>query len=125
MANHHILGKKGENLAAAYLSEKGYVILEKNWRHQKAEVDIIATDGGFLVILEVKTRATDYFGDPEEAVTKNKQRLLCEAANAYVQLNDINKEVRFDIVSIISNEQQTKLHHIIDAFYPYSSELDG
>ena len=125
MAQHNILGKNGEDLAASHLENKGYVILEKNWRYNKAEVDIIASAEGFVVIVEVKTRATDYYGKPEEAVTKNKQRLLCEAANAYVQLKDMDKEVRFDIVSIISNGQQTKLHHIIDAFYPYSSELDG
>ena len=125
MARHHRLGKEGEEQACKYLEKTGYIILEKNWRFQKAEVDLIALADGMLILVEVKTRATDYFGEPEEAVTRNKQRLLCDAANAYLEQHALQHEVRYDIISIVSNNKQTKLRHIKDAFYPFSSELDG
>ena len=70
MANHHVLGQQGEALAVTYLAEKGYQILETNWRFKRAEVDIIAKLGQVLVFIEVKTRTTDYFGSPEEFITK-------------------------------------------------------
>jgi len=69
MARHNDLGKEGEKQALHMLQEKGYTILETNWRHEKDEVDIIALDKNELIVVEVKTRSTDYFGDPEEAVT--------------------------------------------------------
>jgi putative endonuclease len=125
MAQHHLLGKQGEEMALVFLEEKGFRVIEKNWRYRKAEVDLIATDGQTLVIIEVKTRSTDYFGAPEESINKTKQKLLCEAANAYIELKELKNEVRFDIVSIVTDGNQTRLHHIRDAFYPYSSELDG
>lgn len=124
MAEHNDLGRKGEALAARFLEKEGCFILEKNWRHGKAEVDLIVMDAGELVLVEIKTRSTDYFGSPEESVTRNKQKLLCEAANAYLELNDLDCEIRFDIISVISNKGEETLHHIRGAFYPYSSELD-
>jgi len=125
MAQHHVLGRHGEEMALEFLEENGFTVLEKNWRYRKAEVDLIATDGQTLVIIEVKTRSTDHFGTPEESINKAKQKLLCEAANAYIAIKEIKNEVRFDIVSIVTDGNQTRLHHIRDAFYPYSSELDG
>jgi len=125
MAQHHLLGKEGETMALEYLEKNGFRVLEKNWRYLKAEVDLIAMKDEMLVVIEVKTRATDYFGEPEEAVTTAKQKLLSDAANAFLQMNNLDHEVRFDIISIITNHAEKKLHHITDAFYPFSSELDG
>lgn len=118
MADHNDLGASGEEMAKAYLAEKGFQILESNWRSGKNEIDIIAIHNDTLVVAEVKTRSSSLFGEPEVFVNKNKQRMLIRAANIYVQRNNIDLEVRFDIVSVISGSGKHKVHHIIDAFYP-------
>ena len=118
MAEHNDLGKKGEEIAAGFLVTKGYQILEKNWRQWRNEVDIIAMDGKCLVIIEVKTRQSNYFGEPEMAVTRDKQKALIRSANAYVRYKNIHCEVRFDIVSVIFSKNTEQIHHIEDAFYP-------
>lgn len=117
MAAHNELGKQGEELAVNFLSENGYLILEKNWRWQKAEVDIIAQQNNILVFAEVKTRTTSYFGEPSEAVTLKKETLFKDAAEAYLELKNLENEVRFDIISIILKKKQKPLiNHIIEAF---------
>ncbi len=117
MARHNELGKEGEQRALQMLKAKGYTILETNWRNYKVEVDIIATDKDELVIVEVKTRSTDYFGDPEDAVGQAKARNLIRAAEAYIELKDVDMDVRFDIVSIILKDGKATINHIVDAFY--------
>jgi putative endonuclease len=118
MAEHNNLGKRGEELAACYLEKKGYRILEKNWRLWRNEIDVVATDGKYLVIVEVKTRQSNFFGEPETAVTLDKQKALIRAANAYVRYTNIHCEVRFDILSVIISKNTEQIHHIEDAFYP-------
>ncbi len=118
MARHNDLGKEGEKLALEMLVEKGWQILDTNWRHKKEEVDIIALDGKMLVIVEVKTRSTDYFGNPEEAVGAIKANNLMRAADAYLEIKDINSEVRFDVVAIVLNNRKAQIRHIRNAFYP-------
>jgi putative endonuclease len=118
MAEFHELGERGEDLAAAYLQKNGYIILETNWRKGSLEVDIIAQKDDILVIAEVKTRSTNYFGEPEEFVTKAKQRNLIRAANLYIQFNNMDTETRFDIISVLKKGDQHQIHHIEDAFYP-------
>ncbi len=118
MAFHNEIGKKGELLAADYIRKKGYRIVNSNWRYRKKEVDIFAYDGNELVVIEVKLRSTDYFGDPSEAVTKKKQRFLIEAAEAYLRTIDEAPEVRFDIISIIASGSNYEFDHITDAFNP-------
>ncbi|MFW5850704.1 MAG: YraN family protein [Bacteroidota bacterium] len=112
------LGQKGEQIAYNYLSKLGYVLLERNWRFKHKEIDLIMTDGDELVIVEVKTRSTTYFERPQDAVNIKKQRLLIQAANAYVEQKDYSGNVRFDVVSVICNSQTTEVDHIQDAFYP-------
>ncbi|MCD6090049.1 MAG: YraN family protein [Bacteroidales bacterium] len=112
------LGKLGENFALHLLVSKGFKILETNWRHRKDEVDIIAKDDAYLVIVEVKTRSTNYFGEPFTAVTKKKQGFLIRAANAYIEKNNIDLECRFDIISIVFAQNKHQVEHIEDAFYP-------
>ena len=118
MAEHNDFGKLGEELAVDYLTGKGYEILERNWRNIHKEIDIIAKDGKFLVIVEVKTRQTDEYGEPDIAVTRKKQRMLIAAANAYITRNKLDVETRFDIISIILKDSEPVIEHIEDAFLP-------
>lgn len=118
MSKHYDLGKKGEETAANYLAAKGYRIIERNWRFGKDEIDIIAEYDNFLVVVEVKTRSTSYYGNPEEAVDEQKQGFLIRAANEYVLQKEIDLEVRFDIFSIVIESGKQTINHIEDAFYP-------
>lgn len=111
-------GKRGEAFALQFLLEKGYTLLETNWRFQHKEVDIIATDGSDLVFAEVKTRTSHRHGEPEEAVDLKKQRFLIEAADAYVNSKDLDVNVRFDIISVVLHGSVPDINHIEDAFYP-------
>lgn len=118
MAEHNELGTTGEKIAQNFLKEKGYEILTTNWRFGSDEIDIIAKHNGFLVIIEVKTRSTNVFGEPEIAVTKQKQKFLIRATQNYINQHDINEECRFDIIAIVSKNGKNNIHHIEDAFYP-------
>lgn len=118
MADHNEFGKLGEELAVNYLTGKGYKILECNWHNIHKEIDIIARDGKFLVIVEVKARQTDEYGDPDIAVTKKKQKLLISAANSYIFQKHLDIETRFDIISIIFRDGEPVIEHIEDAFLP-------
>lgn len=116
MATHNKLGEKGEQMAVEFLQQKGYKILERNWRFKKAEVDIIASKDDFLIAIEVKTRTSNYFGNPQDFVNQKKIQLLVEAINEYVTSKDLDVEVRFDIVAIIQNKNTSKIEHLEDAF---------
>ncbi|WP_159949778.1 YraN family protein [Polaribacter septentrionalilitoris] len=116
MAQHNELGKKGEQIAIDFLLKKGYKILEKNYRYLKAEVDIIAQKNDTLAAIEVKTRSSDYFGNPEEFVNPKKIKLLLSAIDNYVVERDLDVEVRFDIIAIIHQKKETKIEHLKDAF---------
>ena len=123
MALHNELGKKGELAACEFLLLKGYEIIATNWRNEKAEADIIARKENLIILAEVKTRSTEYYGLPEEAVGKRKQKMMVKAAEAFLEEYKLNNEVRYDIIAIIINEKEHKIEHIEDAFYPYSNEL--
>lgn len=116
MIEPHNLGKTGEDLAVEYLQSKGYQILERNWRSGHKEIDIIALDGDTLVAVEVKTRKSSFYGEPDIAIGEMKQKMLIWAADAYVRYKNLDVDVRFDIISIILNEREQKLEHIEDAF---------
>lgn len=118
MADHNILGKKGEEIAKQYLVEKGYKIRHLNWRHKKNEIDIIANKNNLLVVIEVKTRTNDYFENPKEAVTKKKQKNIINATEAYINEYDINLETRFDIIAVTLSNNKKEIEHIKDAFQP-------
>ncbi len=111
------VGKWGEETAVAYLESHGYSILERNWRNNHQEVDIIAQEGDTVVIVEVKTRTTTFIS-PVEAVNKQKQKLLFSAANSYVRQKNLDCEIRFDIVSIVAVNGSVDIEHIENAFYP-------
>ncbi len=118
MADHNETGNIGEDLAEKYLRNLGYEILERNWHFGKNEIDILARDGNFLVVVEVKTRRSSYFGEPEEFVSRAKQRALIKAANGYIQKKNIDLETRFDIVSVLFAGKSYTVKQIKDAFYP-------
>lgn len=118
MAEHNTLGEKGEELACSYLKEKKYRILARKWRYKHKEIDIIAFYEGIIIFVEVKTRSSDYWGNPEESVNKKKQRFLIEAAERYIFEKDYDMEARFDIISVIIDEYGTQIEHIEQAFYP-------
>ncbi|PHK24101.1 hypothetical protein VF13_37430 [Nostoc linckia z16] len=117
MAEHNELGKLGETLAAEYLQKNGFELLETNWVFQKAEIDIIARKGDMLIIVEVKTRSSAAFGLPQEFVNPKKIRLLTKAVNEYVDVNDMNVSVRFDVVAITKGKEGFEIEHLEDAFY--------
>lgn len=116
MAQHNELGKLGEELAVAFLEKDGYKILDTNWTFQKAEVDIIAQKDNILAIVEVKTRSSIDFGLPQDFVKPKKIQLLVKAVNEYVISNDLEVEVRFDIIAIHKNGSKFEIEHILDAF---------
>ncbi|MCX6277211.1 MAG: YraN family protein [Bacteroidetes bacterium] len=117
MSVHIETGKTGEQLATDHLLAKGYKILERNWRWGREELDIIAQDGNFVVIVEVKTRTGKNEIEPAEVVPRDKQRILVRIANAYMRYKNLPGEVRFDIITILMNARGRQLHHLEDAFY--------
>jgi putative endonuclease len=119
MAEHNDLGKLGEDLAVEFLEKEGYEILEKNWTFQKAEVDIIAKKENILAIIEVKTRSSLDFGLPQDFVKPKKIQLLVKAVNEYVIINDLDIEVRFDIIAVHKEGDTFAIEHILDAFYHF------
>lgn len=116
MAEHNELGEKGEELAVAYLQKNGYKIIQRNYRHLKAEVDIITQKENILAAVEVKTRTSDYHENPQDAVNQKKIKLLVSAMSNYVEENDLDVEVRFDIIAIIKQQNNFEIEHIEDAF---------
>ena len=117
MAKKQSLGKMGEDLAAQYLIDKGYEILERNWRAYRKEIDIIAIDGKDIVFVEVKTRQDDEFGSPEMAVNRQKRAHIYAAASAYYYEHKIELDVRFDIIAILYRDGKPEINHIVDAFH--------
>lgn len=119
MPHHLEQGRKGECLARRYLEKKGYEIVATNWRHRRAEVDIIARQSSWLVFVEVKTRANATFGRPEDFVTPAKERMLAGAAFAYIAETDYRGEVRFDVIGVVLPLDGTPvITHLEDAFFP-------
>lgn len=116
MAIHNDIGNIGENLAVVHLKKRGYTILEQNWRYKKDEGDIIAMKDNVLVIVEVKTRSSELYEAPQDAVTKGKQKRMTTLANAYIETKNLHNEVRFDIISVINPGKSAIINHIEDAF---------
>lgn len=118
MAIHNDLGNWGERKASAFLEEKGFEIIEKNYRHRHAEIDLIVRKDKMLIFVEVKTRTGTAFGMPEEFVNVTKARLIMAAAEHYIYDKDWRFDIRFDIVSIlILPNGKTDIRHVEDAFW--------
>ena len=124
MAEHNDLGKWGEQYVEAFLRRKGYIILERDWRHGRSlcDIDLICktADQTTIGFVEVKTRSADDITLPEDAVTLNKMRRLGHSADNYVKMNNITEDLRFDIVALVgnSNDDEPQINHIEDAFNP-------
>ncbi|MBC3845609.1 YraN family protein [Winogradskyella echinorum] len=119
MAQHNELGKKGEQLAVDFLIEKNYDIVERNYRFDKAEVDIIAQKNDILAIIEVKTRSSVDFGNPQDFVKPKQIKNLVKAVDEYVTENDLDIEVRFDIIAIVKQGKGYEIEHLENAFYHF------
>ena len=118
MAESHNLGKEGEDQAVEYLEKAGYKILRRNWKSGKLELDIIAENKDFIVFAEVKTRSEDFLEDPRTAITREKQRSIIYAADSYLKWNYVDKESRFDVITVIKKNESFQIDHIENAFYP-------
>lgn len=122
--NNISTGAKGEETAANFLKRKGYTILAQNYKADRCEIDIIAKDKETLVFVEVKTRKSNAYGYPEEAVTPAKQRNMVRAAEVYIEENQWKGEIRFDIVSLVPHPEGTfSIYHICDAFVPQGDDF--
>ena len=119
MAEHNELGKWGEDEATLYLENEGYVVIDRDWKAGKRDLDILAVspDGKTLVVVEVKTRSDDYLLAPEDAVDAPKIRRIVAAADAYVRFFNLELPVRFDIITVIKKGEESEIDHIEDAFY--------
>jgi putative endonuclease len=118
MPNKRTQGAEGEDLAVDYLEKKGYRILDRNFRYDHGEIDIIAEDEHrTLVFIEVKARRTKTYGDPEDAVTVSKRKKIRKTADGYIFLYSIDDQMcRFDIIAIEYERTKPTIRHIEDAF---------
>lgn len=119
MAQHNQLGNKGEQLAVDFLVKNGYDIVERNYRFDKAEVDIIAKKGNNLAIIEVKTRSTTDFGDPQDFLKPKQIQRIVKAVDEYVTVNNLEVEIRFDIIAIVKENKGFSIEHLKNAFYHF------
>lgn len=118
MSRSASLGKLGEDLAASWLQQNGYIIRHRNWKSGRTEIDIIAENERYIVFAEVKTRSADFLVDPAAAVNIPKQRTIIFAASVYLKNHNIGKEARFDIISVLTDGEEHVIDHIENAFYP-------
>lgn len=117
MASHNQTGITGEAMAVKHLIEKGFAVLQQNWRHAHWEVDIIAANDGILHFIEVKTRRTKKFGHPEESVSKKKIQNLINAAEEYLYQQPQWKRIQFDILSITILKNEPVEYFLIEDVY--------
>ena len=100
--------------------KNGYDILEQNFYFHKAEIDIVAQKNKeTIVVVEVKTRNSNFFGNPQDFVSPSKIKLLVKAANEYIISKNLDVEVRFDIIAVIKNKREEKIEHFENAFYHF------
>jgi len=116
MAFHNQLGEEGEKIAVNYLESRGYIIYHTNWRMGHLEVDIIAEDNGELVFVEVKTRSSNKYGEPEYAVEHQKEKDIIRIASVYLENLHLEIPARFDIIAIIIGDKKSNVTHFEDAF---------
>lgn len=119
-AHNQQFGKLGEDIAVKYLERKGYMVLTRNYRFGKVELDIICEYQKEVIFVEVKTRTSDVMAYPERAVGKTKQRNIRLAAENFVEENQITLPARFDIIAVVKGEK-FEIEHIEDAFYPFDT----
>ena len=116
--NHCKTGRNAEQLAARFLRARGYCILKTNWRWGKKELDIVATHGGVLIVVEVKSMVDNQVNHPYEVVDQRKQRNLVRAAEGFIRVFNSRIPTRFDVIAVIYHGGQVEIEHIKDAFRP-------
>ena len=114
MAEHIELGKEGEDLAVPWLEEKGYTIVERNWKFRKLEIDIIAEKGKFLSFIEIKTRNFSSCGYPEDSVTKKKFKALKRGADEYLYRNPGHPWIQYQILAITKFDYREPEYFLIE-----------
>lgn len=119
MAQHNLFGDKAEEKALTFLLDKGYTLLEKNYRYGHAEVDLLMKKRQKLICVEVKARSTDFFGTPESFISSKKIKLLVSVVDHYIEQTGLNLEVRFDVIGIVKKEEKWNIKHIKNAFYAW------
>ena len=113
------LGKKGEDIACKFLKKNGYQIMERNYRNKAGEIDIIARDKDDIVFVEIKTKLSKDFAQPELSVNPSKQRKIVKTALTYLMVKGIKKTgCRFDVIGITGEKEQRKIELIKNAFTP-------
>ena len=118
MSNNKELGDKGEKIAVKYLMHRGWEIMETNYRYSRYEIDIIGKRGDLLIFVEVKLRTDDTYGYPEDFVDKRKAEMIIAAADEYIYQINWNKNIRFDIMSILlKGNNDYSITYFKDAFY--------
>ena len=119
MENKNLLGRLGEENAARYLKQRGYAIIARNYRHLKAEIDLIARKGDTLAIVEVKTRTGNSLQSVMDAVNRNKRNRLIKAADHFIVSHELEVDARFDIIWVTRDKEKLRLEHIKNAFYAF------
>ena len=123
MADHNDFGKLAEDLAAEFLVKKGYKILARNFHFQKLEIDIVAEFNEMIIVAEVKARSYTTVIEPQEAVTKGKIKSIVSCADFFMRERNIDKEVRFDIITIVPDSDGVmQITHIEDAFQSFDAQ---
>ena len=122
MAGHNDFGNLAEDLAADYLTQKNYKILVRNFRYQKAEIDIVTEFEDLIVVVEVKARSYDTLIEPQEAVTKKKIKSIVLCTDFFMRERNLDKEVRFDIITVLPDQSgKLQINHIEDAFQSFDA----
>ena len=119
MAQHNHFGNEAEEKALDYLLQKGYTLLKKNYRYGHAEVDLLMQKKKKLICVEVKARSTDFFGTPESFISSKKIRLIVSVVDHYIEVSDLDLEVRFDVIAIIKKSEKWRIKHLKNAFYAW------
>ena len=109
----HIIGKYGEDLAIKYLAQNNYKIIERNFSCKQGEIDIICTNGEYIIFIEVKTRSNLLYGRPVDAVNQEKQKHMYKAARYYLYLHSMEEYfIRFDVIEVYISKNKYKINHI-------------
>ena len=117
-SNTHKIGRTGEEMAILYLREQSYEIIEKNWRFQNFEIDIVVKNGSTLIFVEVKSRTNSILSIVDIITSAQKKRII-KAAHHYIQINEIDLNIRFDLIFLDNNSKNPKLRHFKEFFTPY------
>lgn len=121
MTTTNDIGDRGENVAASFLEENGYRVLERNYRFERNEVDLVCLDpnqGGEIVFVEVKTRTGRGYGPPEASVTEEKKAALVEVSRAYLHERQLEgAPARFDVIGILVDDGEPEIKHYENAFW--------